>query len=148
MTFRIARGTAILLFGIVILLFFLGWLWFYGFYWMGSITALFLGYLLSVRFEINDGVLAKTTLFFFKRSFEIKDIKSIEAITKKKMGYIYLHLTKGPTEDYYLLQFKDLSTYKLDAFFCNKGQPLGRYLAKTYRIKFKEKEIMQYLYGN
>ncbi|MCK9859323.1 hypothetical protein [Paenibacillus sp. ATY16] len=148
MTFRISRGHVLFLLGVVFLLLLLGWNYFNGLYRLAAAVSLFLGFYLSESCELHDGVLTKSTLFFFKKRFVIKDIKLIEAVTKKKLGYIYINLTKGPTEDYYLIHFKDLTTYKLNANLYNKGQSIGRFLAKEYKIKLKEKEIMQYLYGN
>ncbi|WP_435170142.1 hypothetical protein [Paenibacillus glycanilyticus] len=148
MTFRITRGHVLFLLGVIFLLLLLGWNYFSGLYWLAAAVSLFLGFYLTVSCKIQDGILTKSTLFFFKKSLVIKDIKLIEAVTKKKLGYIYINLTKGPTEDYYLLLFKDLTTCKLDSHLYYKGQSIGRFLAKEYKIKLKEKEVMQYLYGN
>jgi len=105
-------------------------------------------YSLTSYIIITKTKLIKKTLVFFSEEIEIKDINYIEAVTEKKVGYIYIKIGKSDPEDYYILHMKNKSKIKINAYFNNRGRSVGRYLKKEYKIELKEKDKIKYIYGN
>ncbi|BBI30720.1 hypothetical protein [Cohnella abietis] len=108
----------------------------------------FLIYAFSFDIEIIGSTIIKRSFYFKKEMIDIKEIKSIDSVTIKKSGYIYIQIGKSNPEDYYILHLKNNSKIKVNASLKNKGKSLGRYLKSKYKIQFNEAEKIKYIYGN
>ena len=105
-------------------------------------------YSLSTDITIIESKLIVRKYFYRKEEIEINDIRSIEAVTERKAGYIYIHIGKKSMEDYYILQLKNRSKIAINAYLLHDGESVGRYLKRKYKIAFMERVKTRYIYGN
>jgi hypothetical protein len=104
-------------------------------------------YGISSDIEMTESRVIKRSFFYKKEEIEIKDITTIDAVTNKKFGHIYIHIGKSKPEDYYILYLKNNKKITVKASFKNNGTSVGRYLKSKYNIQFHEVDKIKYIYN-
>ncbi|WP_127534006.1 hypothetical protein [Paenibacillus kobensis] len=103
-------------------------------------------YSFSFDIEIIESKIIKRSFYLKREEIEIKEIKSIDAVTIKKYGQVYIQIGKSNPEDYYILHLKGNRKVKVNASLKYKDKSLGRYLQSQYKIKFNQ--VDKYIIGN
>ena len=150
MTFR---RTYSIIICIVFFIIFIASSYFYGFareflLEISIVFVLFEIYLVTSFFVFKNNKIIKYSFFIKQYEFTRNEIVRIEAVTKKKFGYLHYVGRKSLSEDYYIFVLRDDSKIEVDMYYMNKGRTLGRYLNEVYKIRLIPIEKIKYLYNS
>jgi hypothetical protein len=146
MTFRRTKSIFILLIlSILYLIFGLKYLDSFTFRSIAVLILMFIFYLISTYYKIENGLIIKHSILLLRKEFKIKEIELVEAARIRRAGVIYIRKETSFQEDYYILHFKNNLKIKIDSKYTYRGSTLGQRVIKEYKVPLKETEKMKYL---